>query len=171
MKNILSDEYKICSNCVMDTSAPLITFDENGKCEYCTNFYNNILPNWKTDKSGMNSLMKIVKRIKEEGKDKDYDCLMGISGGVDSSYMAYLVKKKLGLRPLIFHIDAGWNSQQAVNNIEKIIEKLNLDLHTEVINWEEMKDLQAAFFKAQVCHIDTPQDHAFVAELLLTLTS
>jgi N-acetyl sugar amidotransferase len=109
--------------------------------------------------------MKIVAKIKHEGKDKDYDCLMGISGGVDSSYMAYLAKVKLGLRPLIFHIDAGWNSQQAVNNIERIIDTLNLDLHTEVINWEEMKDLQAAFFKAQVCHVDTPQDHAFQAAM------
>jgi N-acetyl sugar amidotransferase len=149
----------------MDTTAPGISFDENGKCEYCQNFYNNILPNWKTDESGWESLMRIVEKIKEDGKNKDYDCLMGISGGVDSSYMAYFAKVKLGLRPLIFHIDAGWNSQQAVNNIEKIIDKLELDLHTEVINWEEMKDLQAAFFKAQVCHIDTPQDHAFVAAM------
>lgn len=158
-------EYNICSNCIMDTTAPGIYFDNNGKCEYCDNFQNNILPNWKTDQSGWESIMKIVDKIKEEGKGKDYDCLMGISGGVDSSYMAYLAKEKFGLRPLIFHIDAGWNSQQAVNNIEKIIDKLGLDLHTEVINWEEMKDLQAAFFKAQVCHIDTPQDHAFVAAL------
>jgi N-acetyl sugar amidotransferase len=123
------------------------------------------LPNWHTDEKGWADLIKIVDKIKEEGKNRDYDCLMGISGGVDSSYMAYLAKIKLGLRPLIFHIDAGWNSQQAVNNIERIIDKLGLDLHTEVINWEEMKDLQAAFFKAQVCHVDTPQDHAFVAAL------
>jgi N-acetyl sugar amidotransferase len=160
-----NEAYQICSNCIMDTTAPGITFDENGQCEYCQNFYTNILPNWKTDETGWAALMKIVEKIKEEGKDKSYDCLMGISGGVDSSYMAYLAKVKLGLRPLIFHIDAGWNSQQAVNNIEKIIDKLGLDLHTEVINWEEMKDLQASFFKAQVCHIDTPQDHAFVAAL------
>jgi N-acetyl sugar amidotransferase len=157
--------YKICSNCIMDTTAPDITFDDKGNCEYCQNYYDNILPNWHPDDRGWSELMAIVDKIKEEGKDKDYDCLMGISGGVDSSYMAYLAKVKLGLRPLIFHIDAGWNSQQAVNNIEKIIDKLGLDLHTEVINWEEMKDLQASFFKAQVCHIDTPQDHAFVAAL------
>lgn len=163
MKN--QTDYRICTNCIMDTTAPGITFNEKGVCEYCENFYSNILPNWNTDNSGWESLLKIVNKIKEEGKNKDYDCLMGISGGVDSSYMAYLAKVKLGLRPLIFHIDAGWNSQQAVNNIEKIIDKLELDLHTEVINWEEMKDLQAAFFKAQVCHIDTPQDHAFVAAL------
>lgn len=157
--------YQICTNCIMDTTAPDITFDEKGKCEYCQNYYDNILPNWHPDETGWVELNKIADTIREEGKNKDYDCLMGISGGVDSSYMAYLVKEKLGLRPLIFHIDAGWNSQQAVNNIEKIIDKLGLDLHTEVINWEEMKDLQAAFFKAQVCHVDTPQDHAFVAAL------
>ena len=157
--------YNICVNCIMDTSAPNITFDNEGICEYCQNYFSNIFPNWHTDEKGELKLMAIVERIKKEGEDKPYDCIMGISGGVDSSYMAYLVKVKLGLRPLIFHIDAGWNSQQAVNNIEKIIDKLNLDLHTEVINWEEMKDLQASFFKAQVCHIDTPQDHAFVAAL------
>jgi len=149
----------------MDTTDPEIKFDDKGVCDHCNNFYSNILPNWKPGPEGENELMKIVAKIKEEGKDKDYDCLMGISGGVDSSYMAYLAKVKLGLRPLIFHIDAGWNSQQAVNNIERIIDSLNLDLHTEVINWEEMKDLQAAFFKAQVCHVDTPQDHAFQAAM------
>jgi N-acetyl sugar amidotransferase len=158
-------EYQICTNCIMDTTDPEIQFDEKGVCDHCNNFYSNILPNWKPGPEGEKDLMKIVAKIKEEGKDKDYDCLMGISGGVDSSYMAYLAKVKLGLRPLIFHIDAGWNSQQAVNNIERIIDSLNLDLHTEVINWEEMKDLQAAFFKAQVCHVDTPQDHAFQAAM------
>ncbi len=158
-------EYQICTNCIMDTTDPEIKFDDKGVCDHCNNFYSNILPNWKPGPEGEKELMKIVAKIKEEGKDKDYDCLMGISGGVDSSYMAYLAKVKLGLRPLIFHIDAGWNSQQAVNNIERIIDSLNLDLHTEVINWEEMKDLQAAFFKAQVCHVDTPQDHAFQAAM------
>jgi N-acetyl sugar amidotransferase len=157
--------YQCCTNCIMDTTDPEIKFDENGVCDHCNNFHTNILPNWKPGAEGEKDLMKIVAKIKDEGKDKDYDCLMGISGGVDSSYMAYLAKVKLGLRPLIFHIDAGWNSQQAVNNIERIIDSLNLDLHTEVINWEEMKDLQAAFFKAQVCHVDTPQDHAFQAAM------
>ncbi len=165
MSKAFSFGVKICSNCIMDTTSPGITFDDDGKCEYCQNFYNNILPNWKTNHKGWDSIIKIVNKIKKDGKGKNYDCLMGISGGVDSSYMAYLVKVKFGLRPLLFHIDAGWNSQQAVNNIEKIVDKLGIDLHTEVINWEEMKDLQAAFFKAQVCHIDTPQDHAFVAAL------
>ena len=158
-------EYQICNSCIMDTSDPEIKFDDKGVCDHCNNFYSNILPNWNPGLEGEKELMKIVAKIKEEGKDKDYDCLMGISGGVDSSYMAYLAKVKLGLRPLIFHIDAGWNSQQAVNNIERIIDTLNLDLHTEVINWEEMKDLQVSFFKAQVCHVDTPQDHAFQAAM------
>ena len=127
-------EYQICTNCIMDTTDPEIKFDDKGVCDHCNNFYKNILPNWKPGPEGEKELMKIVAKIKEEGKDRDYDCLMGISGGVDSSYMAYLAKVKLGLRPLIFHIDAGWNSQQAVNNIERIIDSLNLDLHTEVIN-------------------------------------
>lgn len=161
----MSVKYRVCNNCIMDTTDPEIKFDDKGVCDHCNNFYGNILPNWKPGLEGEKELMKIVAKIKEEGKDRDYDCLMGISGGVDSSYMAYLAKVKLGLRPLIFHIDAGWNSQQAVNNIERIIDSLNLDLHTEVINWEEMKDLQAAFFKAQVCHVDTPQDHAFQAAM------
>jgi N-acetyl sugar amidotransferase len=161
----MSKQYRRCDNCIMDTTDPEIKFDDKGICDHCNNYYDTIFPNWKPGLEGEKQLMKIVAKIKEEGKYKDYDCLMGISGGVDSSYMAYLAKVKLGLRPLIFHIDAGWNSQQAVNNIERIIDSLNLDLHTEVINWEEMKDLQASFFKAQVCHIDTPQDHAFQAAI------
>ncbi len=161
----MNENYKICTRCVMDTSDPLISFDDNGVCDHCRNFDSIILPKWNFGKGREELLDKIISTIKKRGKNKEYDCLMGISGGVDSSYMAYLAKEKFGLRPLIFHIDAGWNSQQAVHNIERIIDSLELDLHTEVINWEEMKDLQAAFFKAQVCHVDTPQDHVFNAAL------
>jgi N-acetyl sugar amidotransferase len=106
-----------------------------------------------------------VRNIKRESKGKDFDCIIGMSGGVDSSYLLYLAKNKLGLRPLVFHVDAGWNSQIAVNNIQRMIDKLELDLYTEVIDWEEMKDLQLAFFKSGVPHIDTPQDHAFFATM------
>lgn len=158
-------EYQICTNCIMDTSDSNITFDERGWCDYCNNYHANILPNWHPDARGEKEIMAIVERIKKDGQGKDHDCIIGISGGVDSSYVTYLAKEKFGLRPLLFHVDAGWNSQQAVNNIEKLVDGLNLDLHTEVINWQEMKDLQLAFFKAQVPHIDTPQDHAFFAGL------
>jgi N-acetyl sugar amidotransferase len=157
--------YQVCANCIMDTSDSKIVFDERGWCEYCNNYYQKLLPNWHTDERGAGALAKIVDEIKQNGKGRDHDCLIGISGGVDSSYVTYLAKEKLGLRPLIFHVDAGWNSQQAVNNIEKLIDGMNLDLHTEVVDWLEMKDLQLAFFKAQVPHIDTPQDHAFFAAL------
>jgi N-acetyl sugar amidotransferase len=149
----------------MDTSDPKITFDEDGVCDYWHNFHKNIIQDWHPNEYGEKKLTAIIEQIKKDGAGRDHDCIIGISGGVDSSYMAYLAKEKFGLRPLIFHVDAGWNSQQAVNNIEKIVDALGLDLHTEVINWEEMKDLQAAFFKAQVSHVDTPQDHAFGAAL------
>ena len=157
-------QYQICTNCVMDTTDSLIKFDANGVCEYCNNYYSNILPNWHYDDRGRRELMSIFTRIKREGSGKDHDCIIGLSGGVDSSYVAYLAKQ-YGLRPLLFHVDAGWNSQQAVNNIEKLVDGLGFDLHTEVVNWKEMQDLQLAFFKAQVPHIDTPQDHAFFASL------
>lgn len=157
--------YQVCTQCIMDTSDSKIVFDEHGVCEYCNNYHTNIKPNWHPDERGAAELRQIVAQIKREGEGKPYDCIIGMSGGVDSSYVTYLAKDKLGLRPLIFHVDAGWNSQQATNNIEKLVDGLGLDLHTEVVDWEEMKDLQLAFFKAQVPHIDTPQDHAFFAAL------
>lgn len=156
-------EHKICSNCVMDTTDSKIVFDDKGVCDHCKTFYSTILPNWHTDERGQQCLEFITDKIKKAGKGKDFDCIIGMSGGVDSSYLTYIAKEKLDLRPLVFHVDAGWNSQEAVNNIEGLIDKLNLDLYTEVIDWQEMRDLQLAFFKSGVPHIDTPQDHAFFA--------
>jgi N-acetyl sugar amidotransferase len=149
----------------MDTSDSKITFDVNGVCDHCNTFYKKVLPNWRTNGRGRKELDEIISRIKQAGAGKDFDCIIGMSGGSDSSYLTYLAKKELGLRPLVFHVDAGWNSQEAVNNIEVLVDKLGLDLYTEVIDWEEMRDLQLAFFKSGVPHIDTPQDHAFFATM------
>lgn len=157
--------YQICANCVMDTSDSKIVFDVNGVCDHCNTFYKKVRPNWHTDERGRQALQKIVSQIKQSGTGKDFDCIIGMSGGIDSSYLTFIAKEKLGLRPLVFHVDAGWNSQEAVNNIEKLIDTLGLDLYTEVIDWEEMRALQLAFFKSGVPHIDTPQDHAFFATM------
>ncbi len=157
--------YQICKRCVMDTTDSKIRFDQAGVCDHCITFDTKVMPNWHTDEQGEKALMTIVDGIKAEGKGKDFDCIIGMSGGIDSSYLTYLAKEKMGLRPLVFHVDAGWNSQEAVNNIERIVDRLGLDLFTEVIDWEEMRDLQLAFFKAGVPHIDTPQDHAFFATM------
>jgi len=158
-------EYMICSNCVMDTTDAAIEFDQRGVCDHCVGFYRDILPNWHTDERGRRELESVVAQIKQEGRGRDFDCIMGMSGGIDSSYLLYVMKEQFGLRPLVFHVDAGWNSQIAVNNIEKLVDRLKLDLYTEVIDWDEMRDLQLAFFKSSVPHIDTPQDHAFFATM------
>ena len=157
--------YLECSNCIMNTSDSNITFDDNGCCDYCNNFYKNILPNWHTDSQGEAELMSVADKICKDGKGRDFDCIIGLSGGLDSSYCAYIAKEKMGLRPLLFHVDAGWNTDQAVGNIEKLVDGLRLDLYTEVINWEEMKDLQVAFFKSQIADQDIPQDTAFFSML------
>ncbi len=159
------EKYNICSNCVMDTTDPNITFDKKGQCDYCRNYYKNILPNWHSNEKGGEVLTRQMDRIKRDGKGKDHDCLIGISGGIDSSYVVHIAKVKYGLNPLLYHVDAGWNSQEAVNNIQRIVDGLKIDLYTEVVDWLEMQDLQLAFFKAQVPHVDTPQDHAFFAAL------
>jgi N-acetyl sugar amidotransferase len=164
-RSLATRPYGICQHCIMDTSDSKITFDSRGWCDYCNNYYANILPNWHPDERGAAELERMVETIRRHGRGRDHDCLIGISGGVDSSYVTHLAKAQFGLRPLLFHVDAGWNSQQAVNNVEKLVDALQLDLHTEVVNWREMQDLQLAFFKSQVPHIDTPQDHAFFAGL------
>ena len=160
-----SRKYQICTNCIMDTSDSTITFDERGWCDYCRNFHQNILPNWHPNERGVQEITPLIEKIKREGKGRDHDCLIGISGGLDSSYVTYVAKEKFGLRPLMFHCDAGWNSDLGVSNIQKIIEGLGLDLVTEVVNWEEMKDLQRAFFKSQVPFVDTPQDLALFSAI------
>jgi N-acetyl sugar amidotransferase len=149
----------------MDTTDSQIQFDEHGICDHCRTFAAQTLPRWKADLDVPAKLEAQVEAIRQGGKGRDFDCIIGMSGGIDSSYLVYLAKERLGLRPLVFHVDAGWNSQEAVNNIERIIDGLKLELYTEVINWEEIRDLQLAFFKSGVPHIDTPQDHAFFATM------
>lgn len=157
--------YQICTKTIMDTSDPNIVFDANGISDYYHNFQNVILPNWHTGEKGFEELMQVAEKIKKEGKGKDFDCIIGLSGGLDSSYVAYIAKEIMGLRPLLFHVDAGWNTDKAVGNIEKLCNGLGLDLYTDVINWEEMKDLQVAFLKSQIADQDLPQDYAFFSGL------
>ena len=142
---MIGNSYQICTNCIMDTSDAIIVFDERGRCDYCCNFEHNIQPNWHTDVAGEKELLLLAEKIKQQGEGKDFDCIIGLSGGLDSSYTAYIAKEMMGLRPLLFHVDAGWNTDKAVGNIEKLVDGLGLDLYTDVINWEEMKDLQLAF--------------------------
>jgi len=149
----------------MDTTDSKIIFDDKGVCDHCNTYFSDILPKWNPEGIDDQDLMILADKIKKEGEGKDFDCIIGMSGGIDSSYLLYLAKEKLGLRPLVFHVDAGWNSQEAVHNIERLVDGLDLDLYTEVINWEEMKDLQLSFFKSGVSHIDTPQDHSFFATM------
>ena len=149
----------------MDTSDPNIVFNEAGESDYYVNYLEMIQPNWHTDEKGQAVLMKTAEKIRQEGKGKDFDCIIGLSGGLDSSYVTYVAKEIMGLRPLLFHVDAGWNTDKAVGNIEKICNGLGLDLYTDVINWEEMKDLQVAFLKSQIADQDLPQDYAFFSGL------
>jgi len=157
--------YQICTKTIMDTTDPTIIFNEAGESDYYTNYIETIKPNWHTDERGYEELMQTAEKIKKEGIGKDFDCIIGLSGGLDSSYVAYVAKEIMGLRPLLFHVDAGWNTDKAVGNIEKLCNGLGLDLYTDVINWEEMKDLQVAFLKSQIADQDLPQDYAFFSGL------
>ncbi|WP_330115220.1 N-acetyl sugar amidotransferase [Pseudomonas sp. JS3066] len=156
--------YRVCVRCVMDTSDPEISFDESGVCNHCRDFDQIQSKQWFPGDSGKERLQAIIQKIKDEGKGKEYDCIIGLSGGVDSSYLAVKLKE-FDLRPLVVHVDAGWNSELAVSNIEKVVKYCNYDLHTHVMNWEEMRDLQLAYLKAAVANQDVPQDHAFFASM------
>ena len=158
-------KYQVCRNCVMDTSDSKISFDESGLCDHCQNFYQNIEPNWDYQTTGPKRLGSLVEQIKKEGQGKEFDCIIGLSGGMDSSYLLYYAKEVLGLRPLAYSVDTGWTLNVAIENIEKLVRGLGLELHTEIINWNEMKDLQLAFFKSQVAYQDLPQDHVIFAGL------
>ena len=157
--------YQRCTRCVMDTTDSKITFDENGVCDHCRNFDKNIAPYWKPNENRFDELQKISEQIREAGKNSEYDCILGLSGGADSSYLAYIAKEIMHLRPLAFVVDTGWNLNVAVENIEKIVKGLDLDMYTEVVNWKEMADLQLSFFKAGISSQDFPQDHAIFAAL------
>ncbi|PWM75805.1 MAG: LPS biosynthesis protein [Bacillota bacterium] len=158
-------EFQRCTNCVMDTTDSAITFDENGVCDFCNDYYKNILPSWHVDEESRAQMLAVAEKIKKKGKNKKYDCIIGMSGGVDSSYLCYVAKEVMGLRPLLYSMDTGWNLQIADENIDKIVKALDLDIVTETVDWDEMKDLQLAFFKSQVPYQDLPQDHAIFAGL------
>ena len=157
--------YQQCSISVMDTIAdPDIVFDEKGICNYYYDYKKAAQEHVTEGEAGWKKLEEIAAQIKESGKNQPYDCIMGLSGGVDSTYVAHLAKK-LGLRPLAVHFDNGWNSELSVMNIENIVSKLGFDLFTYVINWDEFRDLQLSYLKASVVDIEAITDHAIFATL------
>lgn len=156
--------YKQCTRCVMDTTDPKIAFDENGVCSHCREFDEITSKRWFPNDDGAKKIESIYEKMKKENAHKDYDCILGLSGGVDSSYLA-LKLYEAGIRPLVVHVDGGWNSELAVANIENIVKYCGWDLHTIVIDWTEMRDLQLAYLKSAIANQDVPQDHAFFASL------
>lgn len=161
----MEKEYQVCSHCVMDTSDKNLVFDKNGVCNRCNEYESRIIKEWNYGRGHEVELEKILDKIKQSGKGKKYDCILGLSGGLDSSYLLHLAVTKWGLRPFVFHVDAGWNLPVAEKNIHKICDKLNIDLHTEKLNFEEMRQMQIAFFKTGHAGLDAPQDHAFIAQV------
>ena len=160
----MSSEYRMCTRCVMDTTDPDIVFDENGVCNHC-HTYDRMVREYVVDgEEGLRHLEQTAQKIRKDGQGKKYDCVIGVSGGVDSTYVAYHVKK-LGLRPLAVHLDNGWDSELAVKNIEETLKRLGIDLYTEVLDWEEFKDIQISFLKASTPDSEIPTDHAINALL------
>jgi N-acetyl sugar amidotransferase len=160
-----SRPYEVCVRCVMDTSDPDIRFDETGVCSWCRRFDAEVAPQWFPNSEGERRFAAIADGIRKESASREYDCIVGLSGGIDSSYAAWVMRRHWNLRLLAVHVDAGWNSELAVKNIENIVKRLGIDLHTEVIDWEEMRDLQLAFLRSGVPNQDIPQDHVFFAAL------
>ncbi len=159
---------KVCSRCIMDETAKEITFDKNGVCNFCHNYDNVLVNDLHTDKVGEEKLEKLIEKIKQKGKNSRYDVLIGLSGGVDSSYVAYVIKMKYGLRAFAVHLDNGWNTELAVANVEKIVKRLDIDLSTYVLDWKEFRDIQTSFIKSSISNIEIPTDHAIWALLIKT---
>ncbi|MGB2632165.1 MAG: N-acetyl sugar amidotransferase [Minisyncoccales bacterium] len=157
-------KYQICSRCVMDTSDPGIVFDEKGVCNNCKGYFERTARELHYDEKGKRKLREVAQKIAAAGKGREYDCIVGVSGGVDSSFVAYHLKK-LGLKPLAIHLDNGWNSELAVGNIERILKQMDIDLCTKVLDWDEFKDLQLSFFKSSLIDCEIPTDHAIMATL------
>lgn len=154
----------ICQRCVMDSSDPDLQLDALGVCNHCHQFDSRQLLELPDPIRRESILTEVVQKMKDQGRGKAYDCVIGLSGGVDSSYVALQVHR-LGLRALGVHLDNGWNSEAAVSNINQIVTRLGIDLHTNVLNWEEFRDLQKAFFRASVVNCEMPTDHAILATL------
>lgn len=157
-------KYQCCTRCVMDTTDSEISFDAQGVCNHCRQFDERAHREWFPNEEGRRRWAEVVQQIKASGEGKEYDCILGLSGGVDSSYLALKVHE-WGLRPLVMHVDAGWNSELAVANIEAIVKHCGYDLHTHVVDWEDMRDLQLAYLRAAVANQDVAQDHIFFASL------
>lgn len=160
---MIRKKYQVCNCCVTDTSDEDVTFDENGVCMRCNEYKERILPEWNYGKGHEKELEELIKDIKRKGQGKKYDCILGLSGGLDSSYMLHLAVKEWGLRPFVFHIDAGWNLPVAEENIKRLTNKLGVELHVEKMNWTEMREMQLAWFRTGLEMLDAPQDHAFIA--------
>ena len=159
--------YRICVRCIMDTTDPDIVFDDNGICDQCRRAYDIVTKRLPMYKNGAYQLDKMARVIKEAGKNKPYDCIVGVSGGVDSTFAAYTAKQA-GLRPLAVHFDNGWNAELAVKNIENTLKKMGIELYTHVVDWEEFRDLQLSFLRASVPDAEIPTDHGIWALLYQT---
>lgn len=162
---MLSNRYTVCKRCVMDTSDPHISFDENGYCNYCNYAIDTMNSRWMNTPEGEKKLDSIIETIKTKNRSKKYDCMIGLSGGLDSSYLAYILKKKYNLRMLALHVDTGWNTQISEDNIKKICDMMEIDLRIEKLDEHQFMDLQKAYLLSGVESQDIPQDHTFMALL------
>ncbi len=156
-----------CTTCIMDTTDPWITFNEAGRCDHCVQV-DKFKEKWKPE-GDPDAYGRLMDRIKRDGRGQDYDVVIGLSGGVDSSYLVYQAKL-VGLRALVIHVDTGWNSELAVKNIENTVQSCGFDLFTHVVDWEQMQDVQYAFFSSGVPNQDIPQDHAITAGFIRNAT-
>lgn len=159
---------RVCNRCVMDETVPDIVFYPDGRCSLCRNYDEHRTKELYNDVAGAERLERLVADIKRAGKGAPYDCLIGVSGGVDSSYVAYLVTKRFGLRAIAVHLDNGWNTELAVDNVERVMKTLEIDLSTHVLDWREFRDIQIAFLRSSISNIEIPTDHAIWAVLVKT---